>query len=65
MSRNVSTPEAELHWTTVDEYIGKIADKISDLSLKEGNTDTVKRLKKLIRENETATENLVKVIETS
>jgi len=47
-----------------DENIDRIAQKISDLSLKEGNTDTVKRLKKLIKENETATNNLIKAIET-
>ena len=47
-----------------DEYIDAIAQKISDLSAKEGNTDMLKRLKKLLRENESATENLVKAIES-
>ena len=47
-----------------DEYIDDIAKKASDLSKKEGNTDTTKRLKKLIKENETATANLLKAIET-
>ena len=47
-----------------DEYIDDIAQKISDLSIKEGNTDTVKRLKKLLKENEDATANLVKAIES-
>ena len=46
-----------------DEYINDIAQKISDLSAKEGNTDTVKRLRRLLKENETATENLIKAIE--
>ena len=46
-----------------DEYIDEIARKISDLSMKEGNTDTVKRLKRLLKENEEATANLVKAIE--
>ena len=47
-----------------DEYIDDIARKIADLSAKEGNTDTIKRLKKLIKENEEATANLIKAIET-
>ena len=46
-----------------DEYINDIARKISELSLKEGNTDTVKRLRRLLKENEEATANLVKAIE--
>ena len=46
-----------------DEYINEIARKIADLSVKEGNTDTVKRLKRLLKENEEATVNLVKAIE--
>jgi len=46
-----------------DDYINEIARKISDLSIKEGTTDTVKRLKRLLKENEEATANLVKAIE--
>jgi len=46
-----------------DEYIDDIAHKIADLSVKEGNTDTVKRLKRLLKENEEATANLIKAIE--
>ena len=47
-----------------DEYIDTIARKIADLSATESNTDTVKRLKRLLAENEEATANLVKAIET-
>ena len=47
-----------------DDYIDDISRKISDLSEKESNTDIIKRLKKQIKENETATENLIKAIET-
>ena len=47
-----------------DKYIDGIAQKISDLSAKESNTSTLKRLKKLLNENETATANLVKAIES-
>ena len=46
------------------DYIDGIAQKIADLSVKESNTDTIKRLKKLIRENKTATANLIKAIES-
>jgi DNA invertase Pin-like site-specific DNA recombinase len=46
-----------------DAYIDDIAQKISDLSVKEGNTDTLKRLKRLLKENEDATNNLIKAIE--
>ena len=46
-----------------DDYIDAIAQKISDLSATEGNTNMIKRLKKLLKENEVATENLVKAIE--
>ena len=45
------------------EYIDGIAHKIADLSAKESNTDTLKRLKRLIKETEEATANLVKAIE--
>jgi len=34
------------------------------LSVKEGNTDIVKRLKKLLKENEEAVTNLIKTIES-
>ena len=47
-----------------DEYIDTIAHRIADLSATEGNTDTVKRLRRLLAENEEATENLVKAIES-
>ena len=47
-----------------DSYIDTIAQKIADLSAKESNTDTVKRLKKLIKENDEATANLIKAIES-
>ena len=46
-----------------DDYIDTIAQKISDLSAKESNSDTLKRLKRLLKENEEATANLVKAIE--
>jgi len=46
-----------------DEYIDDLARKIAELSVKEGNTETLKRLKKLIKKNETATANLIKAIE--
>ena len=45
------------------KYIEMIAQKIADLSQKEGNTDQLKRIKKQIRENEVATDNLIKAIE--
>jgi len=47
-----------------DDYINDIAQKIADLSAKESNTDTIKRLKKLLKENEDAIANLVKAIES-
>ena len=47
-----------------DKYIDTIAKKVSELSVTEGNTDTVKRLKKFLKENEEATANLIKAIET-
>ena len=46
-----------------DDYIDTIARKISDLSATEGNTDTVARLNRLLKENEEATANLIKAIE--
>ena len=49
--------------TLTDDYIDDIACKISELSAREGNTDTVKRLRRLLKENETATANLIKAIE--
>ena len=45
-------------------YIDIIAHKIADLSAKESNTDTIKRLNRLLKENEEATANLVKAIES-
>jgi len=47
-----------------DDYIKDIAKKVSDLSAKEGNFDIIKRLKKLLKENEEATKNLIKAIES-
>ncbi len=46
-----------------DEKIDQIATNICNLSEKESNTDTLKRLKKLVKENETATQNLIKALE--
>ena len=46
-----------------DEKIDEISKRVCKLSEKESNTDTLKRLKKLIKENEKATENLVKALE--
>ena len=47
-----------------DEKINDMATKISALSAKDGNTETIKRLKSLLKENEEATANLIKAIET-
>ena len=47
-----------------DDYIKDIAKKVSDLSAKEGNFDIIKRLKKLLKENDDATKNLIKAIES-
>ena len=47
-----------------DDYIDDIARKISELSVKKGNTDAIKRLKKLLKENEYATANLIRAIES-
>ncbi len=46
-----------------NSYIETVAKRIADLSVKEGNTDQLKRIKKQLRENEVATENLIKAIE--
>jgi DNA invertase Pin-like site-specific DNA recombinase len=46
-----------------DENIDRIAVKVSDLCQKERNTDTLKRLNKQLKENEAATNNLVKALE--
>ncbi len=45
------------------ENIDKIARKAVELAEKERNTDTLKRLHRLLRENETATDNLIKALE--
>ena len=45
------------------DNIDKIAKAIAELCEKERNTDNIKRLNKLIRDNETATVNLVKSLE--
>ena len=47
-----------------DENIDILARRISEMSATEGNTDTVTRLKRLIKENEDATANLIKAIES-
>ena len=49
--------------TLTSDYIDNIARKIADLSAKESNTDTTKRLNRLLKENAEATANLVKAIE--
>ena len=49
--------------TLTSDYINNIARKIADLSAKESNTDTIKRLNRLLKENAEATANLVKAIE--
>ena len=54
----------EIFAVLTDEYIDTIAQKIAALSATESNTDTIKRLKRLLAENEEATENLVKAIES-
>ena len=46
-----------------DEKINKMAKEIADLSIAESNTDTIKRLRKSLKENEIATANLIKAIE--
>lgn len=46
-----------------NEKIDEIAKNVCDLSEKESNTDTLKRLKRLVKENEAATENLIKAPE--
>ena len=46
------------------EKIDMIAKNICELSEKESNTDTLKRLKKKLKENETATNNLIKALES-
>jgi DNA invertase Pin-like site-specific DNA recombinase len=45
------------------EYIDKIANSVVAASEKERNTETLKRLNRLLRENETATANLIKALE--
>jgi DNA invertase Pin-like site-specific DNA recombinase len=47
-----------------DEKINDMATKISALSAKDGNTEIIKRLKDLLKENEEATANLIRAIET-
>ena len=56
----VSNVLATLTHDTIDD----MAKKISDLSAKEGNSDNLKRLKKLLKENEVATVNLINAIES-
>jgi len=47
-----------------DKKIDEIAQRISELSAQESNTATIKRLKKMLKENEVATNNLIKAIES-
>jgi len=47
-----------------DENIDKISTKVSALCQKERNTDTIKRINKQLKENETATNNLIKALES-
>ena len=47
-----------------DDFIDTMAHRIANFSATEGNTDTVMRLKRLLKENEEATENLIKAIES-
>jgi len=47
-----------------DKYINDIAKKVSDLSAKESNNDSIKRLQKQLKENDKATANLIKAIES-
>ena len=47
-----------------DNYIDAIANRVSDLSNKESNTEIIKRLRRLLKENEEATTNLIKAIES-
>ena len=47
-----------------DKNIDKIATKVSDLCKKERNTDAIKRINKLLKENETAINNLIKALES-
>ena len=49
--------------TLNNDYIDDVAHRISELSLKERNSPNLKRLKKLIKENESATANLIKALE--
>ena len=53
----------EVHAVLNDEHIDNIARRIADLSAKESNTDTLKRLNRLLKENAEATANLIKAIE--
>ena len=46
-----------------NDKIDEIAKNVCELSEKESNTDNLKRLRKLVKENEVATENLIKAIE--
>ena len=50
--------------TLTSERVDDMAQKISQLSAKEGNTSTIKQLRKKLKENEDATANLVKAVES-
>lgn len=47
-----------------DEQIDRISKNVCEVSEKESNTDTLKMLKKKIKENEVATNNLIKALES-
>ena len=47
-----------------DDKIDKISQQISELSEKESNNATIKRLKAMLKDNEKATDNLVKAVES-
>lgn len=47
-----------------DDNINIIAMKVSDLCQKERNTDTLRRINKQLKENEVATNNLIKALES-
>ena len=46
-----------------DAKIDEMAKKISELSARESNTETIRRLNKLLKENDEATANLVRAVE--
>ena len=55
---------SEVKKLLTDKNIDIIASKVSDLCKKERNTDTIKRINRQIKDNETATNNLIKALES-